>query len=85
MEVQKNKLMVFFKQLKIVYPEFCFCVGEKNIIEDFDLREFYDIFKNEWAKIYERGRTSNSEKIVMQICRSFYFMGALIENNIFQK
>ena len=85
MEVQRNKLMIFFKQLRIIYPEFCFCVGEKSIIEDLDLRDFYDTFKTEWAKIYERGRVSNSEKIVMQICRSFYFMGALIENNIFQQ
>ena len=45
LEINKNKLMIFFKHLRGIYPEFCFCVGEKMVVEDFDLQEFYDTFK----------------------------------------
>lgn len=63
LEINKNKQIVFFKNLRKIYPEFCFCVGEKIIIENYDLPNFYDTFKAEWAKLYERGGISSSEKI----------------------
>lgn len=52
--------MIFFKHLRKIYPEFCFCVGEKIIIENFEVKNFYEVFKSEWAKLYERGRMSMS-------------------------
>lgn len=78
LEVSKNKLMVFFKHARAIYPEFCSCVGEKVIVQDSNLRDFYDTFKLEWAKVHERGRMSGSQKVLMQICRSLYFVGALV-------
>lgn len=75
--------MLFFKHIRGIYPEFCFCVGEKIIIEPYDLKAFYEVFKVEWAKLNERGRMTVIEKIEKLVCRSLYFVGALVENNIF--
>lgn len=83
--VVNAKLMVFFKHLRAIFPEFCYSTGEKTIIDSNDLRAFYETFKCEWNKIHERGRMDNCEKLEKLLCRSLYFLGALIENNIFNE
>lgn len=42
--------MLFFKHIRGIYSEFCFCVGEKVIVEPYDIKTFYEQFKLEWAK-----------------------------------
>lgn len=57
--VDSGKLMVFFKHLRAIFPEFCYSTGEKTIIDANDLKAFYETFKCEWNKIYEKGRIEN--------------------------
>jgi hypothetical protein len=42
--------------MRVIYSEFCSCVGEKIIVESYDIAAFYEAFKVEWAKLNERGR-----------------------------
>lgn len=41
MGISYNKLMIFFKHLRRIYSEFCFCVGDKIIVENYDLKSLY--------------------------------------------
>jgi hypothetical protein len=48
--------MSFFKHLRVVYSDFCYCAGEKIIIEGSELRVFYELFVGQWNKNEEKGR-----------------------------
>lgn len=50
LSIHKNKLMIFFKKLRLIYTDFCYCVGEKYIVEGPEIRNFYEAFKSEWSK-----------------------------------
>ena len=75
--------MHFFKNLRKIYSEFCYCVGEKCILESFEFKALYENFLIEWSKIEEKGKDSGFEKLTKKLCRSLYFLGVLVENNIF--
>lgn len=42
--------MFFFKHIRSIYSEFCSCGGQKVIVDNNDLRAFYECFKVEWGK-----------------------------------
>lgn len=82
--IHRGKLMSFFKHLRVVYGDFCYCGGEKIIIEGGEWRVFYELFVAQWNKNEEKGRMSAVERIERKLCRSLYFLGILIENNILE-
>jgi hypothetical protein len=42
--------MSFFKNLRIIYTDFCYCAGEKVIVETGELKLLYDLFVAQWNK-----------------------------------
>ena len=82
LSIQRNKLISFFKHLRTIYADFCSCARENLIIEITDLKCFYELFKTHWKKSEEKGRFSAIERVENKLCRSLYFLGILIENNI---
>jgi hypothetical protein len=77
--------MSFFKHLRSIYGDFCYCSGEKLIVEGSELKLLYEIFLGQWKKCEEKGRLNESEKLERKLCRSLYFLGILIENNILEE
>lgn len=55
--------MLFFKNLRLIYPDFCYCVGEKYILDANDLKCLYELFKNQWMKNEEKGRLNETERL----------------------
>lgn len=74
--------MSFFKQMRSIYSDFCYCAGEKIIVEGSELKMLYELFQAQWNKYEEKGRLNALERLERKICRSLYFVGVLIENNI---
>lgn len=74
--------MSFFKQMRSIYSDFCYCAGEKIIVEGSELKMLYELFLAQWNKYEEKGRLNALERLERKICRSLYFVGILIENNI---
>jgi hypothetical protein len=50
--------MSFFKHLRAIYADFCYCAGEKIIIESSELKVLYETFIGNWNKNEEKGRMS---------------------------
>jgi hypothetical protein len=42
--------MIFFKKLRLIYPDFCYCVGEKYVLDDSDMKNLYELFRTQWSK-----------------------------------
>lgn len=76
--------MSFFKQMRSIYCDFCYCAGEKIIVEGSELKTLYELFQAQWNKYEEKGRLNALERLERKICRSLYFIGVLIENNILE-
>lgn len=84
LSIQRSKLMSFFKQMRSFYSDFCYCAGEKIIVEAGELKTLYELFQAQWSKYEEKGRLNALERLERKICRSLYFIGVLIENNILE-
>ena len=48
--IQRSKLMSFFKHLRAIYTDFCYCAGEKIIVEGGELKLLYELFQAQWNK-----------------------------------
>jgi hypothetical protein len=48
--------MSFFKHMRAIYNDFCFCAGEKVIVEQSELRILHELFEAQWNKNEEKGR-----------------------------
>jgi hypothetical protein len=42
--------MSFFKHLRAIYTDFCYCAGEKIIVEAGELKVLYELFEAQWNK-----------------------------------
>lgn len=42
--------MSFFKQMRSIYCDFCYCAGEKIIVEGSELKTLYELFQAQWSK-----------------------------------
>lgn len=42
--IQRSKLMTFFKHMRAIYADFCYCAGEKAIVEVSELKLLYELF-----------------------------------------
>jgi hypothetical protein len=56
--INKSKLMPFFKSLRVIYSEFCYCVGEKYIMEPYEYKKLYENCQVAWTKNEEKGKMS---------------------------
>jgi hypothetical protein len=82
--IQRSKLMSFFKHMRAIYADFCYCAGEKIVVESSELKVLYELFQAQWSKNEEKGRLNALERLEKKICKSLFFIGILIENNIFE-
>jgi hypothetical protein len=55
--------MTFFKHLRAIYTDFCYCAGEKIIVETSELKLLYEIFEAQWNKNEEKGRLNPLERL----------------------
>jgi hypothetical protein len=55
--------MSFFKHLRAIYADFCYCAGEKIIVEQGELKTLYELFQSQWNKCEEKGRLNSVERI----------------------
>lgn len=85
MSIIRSKLMSFFKYLRAIYSDFCYCSGEKLIVDSSEWKILYEMFLTTWNKYEEKGRFNESEKLERRLCRSLHFLGILIENNILEE
>jgi hypothetical protein len=76
--------MTFFKHMRAIYTDFCYCAGDKTIVESSELKLLYELFEANWNKNEEKGRLNPLERLEKKICKSLYFVGILIENNILE-
>ena len=70
--------MTFYKHLRSIYPDFCYCSGENIIVEQTEMKFLSELFKSQWNKCEEKGRISEVERVEQRICRSLFFLGIII-------
>lgn len=51
--------MHFFKHLRGIYTDFCYCAGEKLIVESTEMKLLYDLFLATWSKNEEKGKLNH--------------------------
>lgn len=55
--------MLFYKHLRGIYSDFCYCAGEKLIVEPSELKVLYELFAATWSKNEEKGKLSPLERL----------------------